>query len=130
MGQSHEKLFPIFLTGKVVHGKGLGRTVAMPTANLCPEQKELPEEGVYASYIMVGERRLRAVTNVGTRPSVDQENVPTIESHILDFDENIYGQRVELELVQYLRPIRKFAGLDEVWEQVKKDIKEAKKILT
>ncbi len=118
------------LSGTIVHGKGLGRTVDMPTANLCPEQKELPEEGVYASYIMLGNRRLRAVTNVGTRPSVDQENTPTIETHILDFDDNIYGQWIELELVQYLRPIQKFAGLDEVWKQVKKDIKEAKKILT
>ena len=130
MSNSHEKIFPVFLTGKVVHGKALGRTVGMPTANveICDENS-LPECGVYATRIKVGEETHLAVTNIGTRPTVDHEQHVTVEAHILDFNQDIYGQSVELEVHKFLRPIQKFGSLEEVQEQVKKDIEEAKKCL-
>ena len=121
---------PLILTGRVVHGKALGRTVGMPTANieLCGESV-FPEYGVYATRIKVGEETYLAVTNIGTRPTVDNEQTVTVEAHILDFDKDIYGQFVELELHKFLRPIHKFASLEEVQVQVKKDIEEARKCL-
>ncbi len=126
----HEKLFPVVLTGKVVHGKALGRTVGMPTANIkvCDESL-LPECGVYATRIKVGEGTHLAVTNIGTRPTVDDEQHLTVEAHILDFDQDIYGQSVELEVHKFLRPIQKFNSLEEVLKQVQEDIEEAKKCL-
>ena len=130
MRQSHEKLFPIFLTGKVVHGKALGRTVGMPTANIEVADKNLlPECGVYATRILVEGKKYLAVTNIGLRPTVDQEQQVTVEAHILDFDQDIYGKSVELEVHKFLRPIRKFTSLEEVQKQVEKDIEEAKQYL-
>lgn len=116
------------LKGKVVHGKGLGRTVGMPTANLQPyEGEKIPEYGVYATKIKVCGRSYCAVTNVGTRPSVDNEQDVTIESYILDFSEDIYDAEVQLEFVQYIRPIRKFENLEAVKQQVVQDIKKVRK---
>lgn len=118
------------LIGKVVHGKALGRTVGMPTANLCVEQGILPEVGVYATRIRIGDEWFASVTNIGKRPTVDQEDEITVEAFILDFDADIYGETVTLEVLEFLRPIQKFASLQEVQEQVKKDAKKAKKCLT
>ena len=126
----HEKLFPVVLTGKVIHGKALGRTVGMPTANIEVTNKNLlPESGVYATRIKVGDETYLAVTNIGLRPTVDNEQQVTVEAHILDFNQDIYGQVVELEAHKFLRPIQKFGSLEDVLNQVKKDIEEAKKCL-
>jgi riboflavin kinase/FMN adenylyltransferase len=113
-----------------VHGKALGRTVGMPTANIEVADKHLlPECGVYATCILVEGKKYLAVTNIGLRPTVDQEQQVTVEAHILDFDQDIYGQSVELEVHKFLRPIRKFTSLEEVQKQVEKDIEEAKQYL-
>lgn len=118
------------LTGKIVHGKGLGRTVGMPTANLkvCGEVV-LPESGVYATRIKVNGQVYHSVTNVGKRPSVDTQDEITIETYILDFDEDIYGEDVVLEFHKFLRPIHKFENLEAVQRQVQKDIVEARNYL-
>ena len=117
----------IILEGEVVHGKGLGRTVGMPTANLLVTEGTLPEAGVYAGRVEVEGKQYKAVTNVGMRPSVDQDQQVTVESFIMDFEGDLYGKQMKLELVKYLRPVQKFSGLEGVLEQVKKDIAEAKK---
>ena len=122
---------PYVLTGKIEHGKGLGRTVGMPTANLKVDAEcTLPEHGVYATRMIVDGNIYDAVTNIGTRPSVDGEAHVSVESFLFDFDGDIYGENVHLEIYEYLRPIQKFQGIEEVWEQVKKDIQKAKNILT
>ena len=118
------------LKGTIMHGKALGRTVGMPTANLQVTEGELPAAGVYATRIKVYDKWFLAVTNIGNRPTVDEDKEITIESFIVDFDQNIYGQEVVLEVLEYLRPIQKFSGLDAVFEQVKKDVEKAKKCLT
>lgn len=121
---------PYVLTGKIVHGKGLGRTVGMPTANLQYDDKSvLPECGVYATRIIRNEKSYKGVTNIGTRPSVDGECYITVETYIIDFEEDIYGETVRLEIHDFLRPIQKFDGIEEVYAQVKKDIEKAKKYL-
>ena len=117
------------LKGEVVHGKALGRTVGMPTANLQVEGEELPQVGVYATRIKIGDTYYNSVTNVGRRPSVDDEKCITVETFIIDFCEQIYGERVELEFVAYLRPVQKFESLEEVSNQVKKDIEHAKQYI-
>ena len=121
--KQHERSLLVHLTGKIVHGKALGRTVGMPTANIqvCDESL-LPECGVYATKVLIGDKTYQAVTNIGTRPTVDNEQQVTVEAHILDFDEDIYDQNVELEVHKFLRPIQRFGSLEEVYAQVKKDI--------
>lgn len=113
---------PICLTGTVIHGKALGRTVGMPTANLFVSKgTKLPKTGVYASRVQIGEKIFLGVTNVGTRPSVDNREEITIETLILDFERDIYGQEITLELCEYLRPIEKMESLKAVQLQVEKD---------
>ena len=111
----------ITLSGKVVCGKGLGRTVGMPTANLRIEKGTIPREGVYTTRILIDGKAYPSVTNIGRRPTVDDESYITIETYIIDFDRDIYGKQVELEVHQFLRPIQKFDSLKEVQKQVQKD---------
>ena len=117
-----ETVFPIRLTGSVVHGKAKGRTVGMPTANLAvTDQMKLPKEGVYAARVFIGEEVYLGVTNIGTRPSVDDRDEVTIETLILDFDRDVYGEEITLELHAFLRPTLRFESLQAVRLQVEKD---------
>ena len=117
---------PVVLIGKVVRGKALGRTVGMPTANLCITDGTIPEEGVYATRIRIGDGVYTSVTNIGRRPTVDNESYITVETFIIDFDKEIYGERAILEVHQFLRPIQKFDSLKGVQKQVQKDVEMAK----
>lgn len=117
---------PIILSGKVVRGKALGRTVGMPTANLCIEDGTIPEEGVYVTRIRIGDGVYTSVTNIGRRPTVDDESYITVETFIIDFDKEIYGERAILEVHQFLRPIQKFDSLKGVQMQVQQDVEMAK----
>ncbi|MBQ8558513.1 MAG: hypothetical protein IJ439_00800 [Tyzzerella sp.] len=126
MMKENDKLLPVILEGKIVHGKALGRTVGMPTANLCIENQKLPQAGVYATRIKIGGEAFNSVTNIGKRPTVDQDERITVETFIFDFNGDIYGETVSLEVCKFLRPVQKFQNLEEVHEQVKKDVLEAK----
>lgn len=118
----------IKIKGKVVHGNGKGKTVGMPTANLeCDISSLHMENGVYASVVFIDKEYI-GVTNVGTRPSVDNSEKITIETNILDFDRDIYGETIELTLLKKIRNVKKFANLKEVKEQVDKDKLNAKVI--
>ncbi|WP_333791942.1 riboflavin kinase [Muricomes intestini] len=121
---------PYIIIGKVVHGKALGRTVGMPTANLdtC-ETKLKPPSGVYATSIYVDEEHLKAMTNIGKRPSVDNFDYVTIEAFILDFDRDIYGRELVLEVQRFVRGVEKFNSLEEVQQQVQKDIQKVRDFL-
>ena len=117
---------PIILSGKVVHGKALGRTVGMPTANLCIEKGTIPADGVYATRIRIGDGVYTSVTNIGRRPTVDDESYITEETHIIDFDEEIYGEQAVLKVHKLLRPVQKFESLQAVQKQVQIDVETAK----
>lgn len=107
---------PHVFSGEVVHGKALGRTIGFPTANLLlPEQIIVPGYGVYASkvYLPDGTERM-AVTNVGTRPTVDDGDAVTVEPWILDFDGDLYGKTIRVEFYKRLRGERKFNALSEL----------------
>ncbi len=113
--------------GKVVHGKALGRTVGMPTANIAADEKKLPASGVYATKLIYDGKKLDSVTNIGRRPSVDEEKHITVETYIFDFAREIYDAEVALEIHKFIRPVMKFENLAEVQEQVQKDMLEVKK---
>ena len=110
------------LTGTVVHGKGKGHTVGMPTANLQPGPGQaLPPEGVYAALAEVEGQTCRAVTNVGTRPTVDSDSRETVESLLLGFAGDLYGKEMKLTFYRRLRGIEKFPSLQAVKDQVDRD---------
>jgi riboflavin kinase/FMN adenylyltransferase len=108
--------------GPVVKGDQRGRTIGFPTANLALwDELLLPGYGVYATYATLHGRRYAAATNVGVRPTVNGASV-TIEAHLLDFDEDIYGEEVRLEFAHRIRPEMKFDGLDALKAQILADV--------
>ena len=120
---------PHILSGKVIRGQQLGRTIGIPTANLqLPDELVKPAFGVYACRAWVNGNHYVAVTNIGTRPTVDGQGV-TVEPWILDFDGDLYGKEITLEFHKFLRPEQKFADLDELKAQIQKDAAETYKLL-
>ena len=112
---------PHVIAGPVVHGKQIGRTLGIPTANLVlGEDQAVPRFGVYACRCLVGGKAYAAVTNVGTRPTVNGIGV-TVEPWILDFSGDLYDREITLEFHKFLRPETKFEGLNALKEQIQKD---------
>jgi len=108
--------------GPVVKGDQRGRTIGFPTANLALwDELLLPGNGVYATYAHVHGQRYAAATNVGVRPTVNGASL-TVEAHLLDFDDDIYGEETRLEFVRRIRPEMKFAGLDALKGQIAADV--------
>lgn len=125
--QDKKKQTPMYIVkGEVVHGKALGRTVGRPTANLkADKDAKIPPSGVYATIGIIDGKRYKAVTNVGTRPSVDNDNRVTIETFFLELNEDLYGKNITLEFLEFIRPTIKFENLEQVSVQIQKDIEVA-----
>lgn len=120
---------PHMLSGTVVSGQKLGRTIGIPTANLhLPEELIKPAFGVYACRAWVDGKYYVAVTNIGTRPTVDGQGV-TVEPWILDFDGDLYGKEITLQFHKFLRREQKFDSLDALKAQIQKDAAETYKLL-
>ena len=120
---------PHILSGKVVHGHQLGRTLGIPTANLMlPKELVVPMFGVYACVAVVDGVRHPAVTNIGTRPTVAGIGI-TVEPWILDFNGDLYGREIVLEFYQFLRPEQRFSSLDAMREEIFRNAAEAREIL-
>ena len=120
---------PYFVEGEVIRGDGRGRTIGIPTAIVESGRELLPQVGVYASRVVLDDRRVvRAVTNVGLRPTFAGQGV-RIEAHLLDFAEDLYGRRVSVDLVARLRDEQRFSGVDALVAQIKSDIDSARALL-
>lgn len=115
------------LTGKVVLGKQIGRTIKVPTANLeiNDHEKLLPKDGVFVIRSTIQKQEYFGVLNIGTRPTVNGE-YRSIEAHFLDFDLDIYNKQITIEIIKYIRPEIKFNDLNELKDQITKDIEVAK----
>ena len=114
------------ISGLVVKGRQLGRTINFPTANLELDGKYLLPEtnGVYITKIKVNNKIYKSVTNIGYNPTVsDEKNKKFIETHILDFNEDIYGEKIEIYFYEFLRKEQKFESFDHLKEQLKLDKK-------
>jgi riboflavin kinase/FMN adenylyltransferase len=122
LGRNH------FLSGTVVHGRERGRTIGFPTANLDSATECLPPDGVYATRVILPDGAFASITNIGMRPTF-AEPARTIEAHIFDFDRDIYGARIQLEIVERIRGERKFDSGQALAAQIAEDLKRAKAIL-
>lgn len=115
------------IIGEVKNGRRIGRTLGFPTANLIPEgYLILPQEGVYISKTLLNGVMYNSVTNVGKNPTFDDVQKLTVETHLLDFEGDIYGKRIEVFFVSKLRKEKKFGSKEELLKQIKKDINDAK----
>ena len=115
--------YSYFLTGIVQEGKKLGRTIGFPTANIkiAENYKLIPKSGVYVVKSIINDKTVFGIMNIGTNPTVDNENKMTIEVHYLNFDANLYHQKIEVSLLNYIRPEQKFESLELLKEQIAKD---------
>jgi riboflavin kinase/FMN adenylyltransferase len=121
---------PYSLTGTIVKGRQLGRTIGFPTANMQVDDpsKLIPANGVYAVDVDYGGQTLGGMLNIGFRPTVAGTN-QTIETYIFDFDKDIYGEHLTLRFREFLRPEQKFDGLPALVAQLKQDEESARTIL-
>lgn len=123
---------PYSLTGKVVRGNQLGREIGFPTANLniLEPGKIIPPDGIYAVWTIVnGKDIYPGMTYVGKRPTVSDQTEERIETHLMGFTGNLYGKKIQLEFIEYIRDDQKFDSLEELQKQLSKDRERALSIL-
>lgn len=114
--------------GEVVRGLQNGRKMGIPTANVECDNIVLPKDGVYAGITHIDGNAMKSVVNVGNNPTFMAKNT-TVESHILDFDEDIYGKCVRVDFVQRLRDDMKFDGMESLKRQINSDIEKTRNII-
>ncbi len=107
---------------------GIGREIGVPTANIWIPKQKLPISGVYAVRCFVDHAKYLGIANMGIRPTVGGTR-PVLETHIFDFEKDIYGRRITVQFIEKIREEVKFDSIDLLKSQIKKDIEEAKKIL-
>lgn len=118
---------PYAVFGEVLHGKKLGRMLGFPTMNLIPPtEKLLPAYGVYVTKTKVEEQWFAGITNIGMRPTVDSDKRVSVETHLFDYNGDLYGKQVEVQFLMFLRPERKFPDVDSLQSAMKEDVKNAK----
>ena len=120
--------YPFFVQSEVIHGRQLGRTLGIPTINMeLPAEKLLPPKGVYVTRLMIDGNFCTGVTNVGQKPTVNNTNKVSVETHILDYEGDLYGHTLCVSFLAYLRPEQKFASVEELKAQMERDIAAARR---
>lgn len=116
-----------FISGKVVTGHHRGRGLGFPTANISTRTEVIPLDGIYATIIEIGAKRCLSVSNIGVNPTFGS-GPRAVESFILDFDRDIYGEPLRLYFVKRIRPEKKFASVEQLVAQMHDDVKSARAI--
>ena len=120
---------PYYIDGHVVHGRGRGREIGVPTANLATDNELVPPHGVYATTMTIDGIVRAGITNVGVRPTFGESDV-SIETHLLNHDADLYGRNVRLSFVQRLRDERRFPDVDALRAQIAADQRRAERLFT
>ncbi len=119
---------PYYLRGPVRVGNKRGRTIGTPTANISPEIEFVPRKGVYLTWAYLGNEKFPSITNIGYNPTFENtDSYLKVETHIFDFDRDIYGEHLKIELIQFHRDEIKFSSVDALKNQIANDIAAAKK---
>lgn len=117
---------PFCFNGRVIHGQKLGRTIGFRTLNLNPKRLQMPLQGVFAVEVLgIADQPWPGVANLGLRPTVDGVR-PSIEVHLFDWSEDLYGRHVDVVLKQFIRPEMKFSGLEALKAQIQQDAQQAR----
>lgn len=112
---------PYGVEGRVVRGAQRGRTLGFPTANLSPQNRVIPRTGVYVTATLIEGAWRRSITNVGTRPTFETEAAPSVETYVMNWTGDLYGDVARVRFLHRLRDERKFASIEELKEQIAKD---------
>ncbi len=111
------------VSGPVEHGRHLGHTIGVPTVNVMPpDNKLLPPYGVYRSLVVLGDTTFRGMTNIGRKPTISEKERVGAETYIYDFDRDIYGEFIEVKLLEFMRPEMKFDSVEELKKTIKNDL--------
>ena len=120
---------PFYFHGRVIHGKKLGRQIGFRTLNLNPKRLQMPLEGVYTVMVSgIAETPWPGVANIGLRPTVDGVR-PSIEVHLFNWDKEVYGAHVGIQIKDFIRSEMKFENLDQLVAQIRQDVEKAKNLL-
>ncbi len=114
------------MTGKVIEGQKKAREIDFPTANIIPGNHIIPRKGVYCVEVLLKNKKYLGISNFGIRPTVDGSKL-LLETHIFNFNDNIYGNDLTVHFLTFIRPEQKFNTFDELAKQIKKDTEIAKK---
>jgi len=121
---------PFSLQDKVIPGEHRGVKLGFPTANMSIDSKRaIPPDGVYATLVYIDGQRYQAITNIGKRPTFGEEDERIIESHILNYHQNLYGKEFKIEIIQRLRAEKRFNNIEELKKQIAEDVKRGSEIL-
>lgn len=116
-----------FISGRVIGGHRRGRELGFPTANIAPRTEAVPLDGIYATLLSTGGTERLSVSSIGVNPTFGEE-ARTVESFVLDFSGDIYGETVNLSFVKRIRNERRFASVDQLVAQIREDVEAAKEI--
>jgi riboflavin kinase / FMN adenylyltransferase len=118
------------ITAEVVSGRRIGNTIGFPTANINPENYLiLPHKGVYITKTLLDDKLYGSITNIGFNPTFEGQDTVTVETHIIDFEGDIYGKKIEVFFLQKLRNEKKYSSVNELIEQIKIDMLKAREFL-
>ncbi|ABD45170.1 riboflavin biosynthesis protein RibF [Ehrlichia chaffeensis str. Heartland] len=122
---------PYQINGKVIKGLARGRVIGFPTVNVDIKHILVPRVGVYSACIKIDDNNvwLNGIVNIGFRPTFNDLSFPILEMHIFDFDSDIYNQHVAIQLLDFIRPERKFSSIEQLKQQINEDIIQVKKSL-
>lgn len=113
---------PFAFYGEIIHGRHLGHTLGMPTINQQFSKIQiLPRYGVYASVVHIADKKWPGVTNVGVKPTVARDGAAGVETFIPGFEGNLYGEKLKVDIIKFIRPEMKFGGIEELKAQMQKD---------
>jgi riboflavin kinase/FMN adenylyltransferase len=118
---------PFYIDGVIVHGRGRGREIGVPTANMASANELIPPHGVYATTMTIDGIVRAGITNVGVRPTFGESEV-AVETHLLDYAAELYGRNVRLSFVQRLRDERRFPDVDALRAQIHADQRRAERL--
>jgi riboflavin kinase/FMN adenylyltransferase len=118
--------YPFFVMGEVIYGRQLGRRIGIPTINTdITSEKLLPPKGVYVTRVRIDDKSYRGVTNVGSKPTVNNSNKVGVETHIIDYSGDLYGRTLCVDFLHFLRPEIKFPSVDKLKAQMLTDIEQS-----
>ncbi|ADQ46491.1 riboflavin biosynthesis protein RibF [Caldicellulosiruptor kronotskyensis 2002] len=119
--------FHFFISGTVKRGNRLGKKMGFPTINIkFDKEKIVPKKGVYVTNTIIDDKRYLSITNVGTNPTVSTSDNIKIETHVLGVDKDMYGKRVKIEFIDFVREEKKFSNIDELKNQITQDVEYVK----
>lgn len=121
---------PVSILGTVIKGGSLAKKLGFPTANIDPHHEIIPPSGVYAVRVILNNKKLNAICNIGVRPTFKPSDERHIEVHIFNFQKNIYGKYLEIQFIKKIRAERKFASMQSLGRQIKKDIRITQEIFS